>query len=267
MSRADENIFAQERKQLIVELVNRRVKITVAELCEEFNVSPATVRNDLRELEFAGLLQRTHGGALSNKKVTFDRPYTERLVENQAEKQAIGRLAASLVEEGDKIIIDVGTTTRELALSLAEKQDVTVVTNDLEVAYHMNAFAKSKIFVTGGFLRTNFNTLVGESALNALNDIHVNKAFLSAEGITLDKGATITDMNVASVKKKFLQSADQVILLADSSKFGKTAFTRFADIDQVDMIITDAHADKKILDQYRSHNVKIKIAEVDETAF
>lgn len=120
MSKSEENIFAEERKRRIVERVNRQAKTTVSDLCEEFGVSPATVRNDLRELEFAGLLKRTHGGAISNKKTNFDLPYTERLVEHRTEKQAIGKLAATMVEPGDILFIDIGTTTRELAMMIAK---------------------------------------------------------------------------------------------------------------------------------------------------
>ncbi len=262
MSKNDENIFAEERKRLIVDLVNRRIKITVSELCDEFGVSPATVRNDLRELEFAGLLKRTHGGALSNKKTNFDLPYTERLVEHQEEKRAIGKLAATMVEPGDKIIIDIGTTTRELAMMIAEISDITVVTNDLEVAYYLNSHSDAKILLTGGFLRSKFNSLFGQTAIDTLKDINADKAFLSAEGMTIEKGATNTDVNIALVKREFVRRANEVVLLCDSSKFGKCAFMKFADAAEIDLIITDEYADEKILNQYRNHGINVEIASI-----
>ncbi len=264
MSKNEENIFAEERKRLIVELVNRKIKTTVADLCEEFNVSPATVRNDLRELEFAGLLKRTHGGAISNKKTNFDLPYAERLVEHQDEKQAIGKLAATMVEPGDKIIIDIGTTTRELAMTIAEIPDITIVTNDLEVAYYLSSHSNAKILLTGGFLRNKFNSLYGQMTIDVLQDINADKAFLSAEGVTVEKGATNTDINLALVKKEFVKRADEVILLCDSSKFGKSAFVKFADVTEINVIVTDEYADEKTLAPYRNRGIDIEIARVEE---
>ncbi len=260
MNKGEENIFAEERKRRIVERVNRQAKTTVSDLCEEFGVSPATVRNDLRELEFAGLLKRTHGGAISNKKTNFDLPYTERLVEHRTEKQAIGKLAATMVEPGDILFIDIGTTTRELAMMIAEVPDLTVVTNDLEVAYYLNSHSNATILLTGGFLRKRFNSLFGQTAIDALQNINANKAFLSTEGVTPEKGATNTDINLTLLKREFVRRADEVILLCDSSKIGKSAFTKFADITDIDVIVTDEHIDEKTLKRYRACNVNIEVA-------
>ena len=115
MSRGnEESVFAEERKHLIVELVNKQVKTTVAQLCDEFKVSPATVRNDLRELEFAGLLKRTHGGAISNRKTNYEPTFYEKLVERIDEKRAIAEAAAAMVQDGDTVAIDSGTTTCQI---------------------------------------------------------------------------------------------------------------------------------------------------------
>lgn len=264
MSKNDDNIFAEERKLLIVDLVNRRIKTTVADLCEEFNVSPATVRNDLRELESAGLLKRTHGGAISNKKANFDLPYTERLVEHQVEKQVIGKLAATMVEPGDKIIIDVGTTTRELVMRITEIPDITIVTNDLEIAYYLNSHSNARILLTGGFLRNNYSSLSGQMTIDALKDINADKAFISTEGFTLEKGATNTDVNMALVKKEFVKRADEVILLCDSSKFGKSTFVTFADAAEINAIVTDEYVDEKILSLYRNRGIDVELARIQE---
>ncbi|MGI6664306.1 MAG: DeoR/GlpR family DNA-binding transcription regulator [Christensenellaceae bacterium] len=264
MSKHEENIFAEERKQLIVDLVNEQVKTTVADLCQAFSVSPATIRNDLRELEFAGLLKRTHGGAMSNKKVTFDMPYQDRLVERKAEKQAIGKLAAEMVREGDKIIIDVGTTTIELAMYIAEVPNITIVTSDLEVAYYMNAHSSANILVTGGFLRSKFNSLFGQVALQAMEGITVDKAFISAEGFTPEKGATNTDPNIAQLKSKYVECAEQVIILCDHAKLGKSAFMKFADVGEVDLLITDENADMELVEQLRNKGVEVELAQIEQ---
>ncbi len=263
MGKNEENIFAEERKQLIVELVNKQVKTTVADLCEEFNVSPATVRNDLRELEFAGLIKRTHGGAISNKKKILDTPYSDRLVERKAEKQAIGKLAATMVQEGDKIIIDVGTTTIELAMQIAKIPNVTIVTSDLQVAYYLNSNSSSSVLLTGGFLRNKFNSLFGQIAINALQGVNVDKAFLSAEALDVEKGATNTDPNIALLKRELVKRADEVIFLCDHTKLGKSAFMKFADISEIDVLVTDELADKKMVERFRNANVDVEIASLN----
>ena len=260
MSKSEENVFAEERKRLIVELVDKQVKTTVSDLCEEFNVSPATIRNDLRELEFAGLLKRTHGGAISNKKSGFDKPYRDRLVERKPEKHAIGKLASTMVQEGDKIIIDVGTTTIELAMCIATIPNITVITNDLQVAYYLSSHSDALVLVTGGFLRPRFNSFFGQTAISALEGINADKAFMSTEAITIEKGATNTDVNVSLLKQELVKRADEVILLCDHTKFGKSAFIRFADIKDIDVIITDEYTDKKTIEEFRRHDIDVEIA-------
>lgn len=259
----EENIFAEERKQLIVELVNRKIKTTVAELVERFSVSPATIRNDLRELEFAGLIKRTHGGAISNKKTTFDKPYKERLVERKEEKHAIGALAAAMVQEGDKVILDTGTTTIEVAMLIAEIPDITIVTCDLEIAYYLNANSNARLLVTGGFMRPNFNTLYGQIAINSMEGINVDKAFISVEGISLEKGATNTDISMAQLKAKFVECAEQVIVLCDHAKLGKSAFMRFANAEDIDVIVTDEYANMEMVEQFRTKGIDVEIATVE----
>ena len=119
---------------MIVELINKEIKTTVANLCEKFSVSPATIRNDLRELELAGLLKRTHGGAISNRKASFELNSYQKEVENLEKKAAVAKAAIQYVQDGDIIAIDTGTTTLELAKLLVGRRNITVVTNDLEIA-------------------------------------------------------------------------------------------------------------------------------------
>ena len=181
-------------------------------------------------------------------------------MEHRTEKQAIGKLAATMVEPGDILFIDIGTTTRELAMMIAEVPDLTIVTNDLEVAYYLNSHSNATILLTGGFLRKRFNSLFGQTAIDALQNINANKAFLSTEGVTPEKGATNTDINLTLLKREFVRRADEVILLCDSSKLGKSAFTKFADITDIDVIVTDEHIDEKTLKRYRACNVNIEVA-------
>ena len=261
MNKTD-NYSAEERRKIIVDLVDRRTNTTVSYLCDFFNVSSATIRNDLRELEEEGSLKRTHGGAISIKNNRFDLPYIDRLVEHKEDKQLIGRMAASFVKPGDKIAIDTGTTTRELALALTNVENITIVTNDLEVAYFLNSNSKANVFLTGGFLRKGFNSISGDTAINTLSNVYVDKAFISAEGIDIEKGITTTDMQLANEKREFIKRASQTIVIADGSKFGKVAFSKCADIGDIDTIITTNMDDQKIIKQYSDHFVEIINADI-----
>ena len=262
MARNDENIFAEERKQMIVELVNRQVKATVASLCEEFGVSPATVRNDLRELEFAGLLKRTHGGAIRNKKTSYEKIYEERLVYRKEEKHAIGKAAAAMVQEGDTIIMDTGTTTLEMARFLADVRNLTIVTNDLMIASYINRNTNADLLVVGGFLRKHFNCFCGPLTVSALEGLSVDKAFISSDGVSIEKGITTPNVDISMVRRAFLDRADEKILLADHSKFGKTTFVKCADLNEIDVIVTDEKADKKYLERIREEGLEIEIAKL-----
>ncbi|MBQ5957151.1 MAG: DeoR/GlpR transcriptional regulator [Clostridia bacterium] len=258
-----DSIFAEERKQKILDLVNRQSKATVSELCALYDVSPATVRNDLRDLENAGLLKRTHGGALSNAMNVFDQPYRERLVERGDEKAAIGREAAKLIEEGDRIVIDVGTTTRELAKSITGFKDLTIVTNDLFIANYLNENSNFDIFVPGGRLRKGFNTFYGQTSIDAIKNLNVNKAFLSTEGFTLEDGATNTNEDLTRMKAQYVKCADEAIILCDSHKFGKTAFMSYAEATEIDTIVTTEYfTNTRMIRDMEQSGIKVILAKV-----
>ncbi|MBT3320341.1 MAG: DeoR/GlpR transcriptional regulator [Clostridia bacterium] len=256
----EENIFAEERKQMIVELINRQIKTTVAALCEKFSVSPATIRNDLRELELAGLLKRTHGGAMSNKKASFELNSYQKEVENIEQKVAIGKAAMNYVQDGDIIAIDTGTTTLEFAKQLADKKNITVVTNDLKIALHLEENSQMDVVLTGGAVRRNFHSTIGLIALNSLKELSVDRSFIAANGVEVRRGITTPNIEQAQVKERLVEFADEVILLADSTKLGKASFAKFADLKEIDHIITDSDAPEEIVAEIESKGISVEIA-------
>ncbi len=262
----EENVFAEERKQLIVELVNRQVKTTVAELCDEFKVSPATVRNDLRELEFAGLLKRTHGGAISNRKTNYEPTFYQKLVERIDEKKAIARAAAAMVQDGDTIALDAGTTTLEMVKYLANVKNLTVVTNDLQLATCIEKNTQATIILIGGILRRNLFYTTGPMSISALEGLNVDRVFLSTNGVAVGKGATVPNMDHAKIKEELVRIGDEVILLADHSKLGKSAFVKFANLSDIDVLYTDDRADEKMIDEFRSAGLEIEVVRVESSA-
>lgn len=232
-------MFAEERKEKILEYVRENRKATVQELCDSCSVSSATIRNDLRELEGSGLLVRTHGGALVKNKAKFELGTNEKKVLYQEEKADIAEKALTFIEDGDTIILDTGTTTLELARRLGRKRNLTVVTNDLDTALILDEIGIEKIVMLGGLLRSGFHCTIGNIGTGILASLNVDKAFMGVNGFSFEKGATTPDLQHAEIKKAMIDAAAKVYMLFDHSKMGRKAFARFAELNEVDAVVTD----------------------------
>jgi len=235
-------MFVEERKQRILERIERRRKATVAELCEQFHVSSATIRTDLRDLEAAGLLIRTHGGAMVKTKTGLEQDMVQRGTQHLAEKRRIAERALELVEDGDTVILDTGTTTLELARLLGRRRDLTVVTNDLAIALVLEAAEGVRTLFMGGLVRRNYHcTMVhGSTGRDVLAGLSVDKAFMACNSFSVEKGASTPDINQAETKKLMMSIAARVLLLFDAGKMGRTSFALFAPLETIDTIVTDA---------------------------
>lgn len=236
----ESKLFTEERQARILAKVEELEKVTVAQLCETFSVSGATIRSDLRELHRMGRLIRTHGGAIRRTKTGFELGANSRKVQHLQAKRAIARAAVALIQDGDRIILDTGTTTLQMAQLLRDKQDLTVVTNDLEIAISLEEIESIQVILLGGVLRQQFHCTVGPSGIDELASLTVDKAFLGANGFGVEEGASTPDVRQAQVKKAMIAASSQVIVLCDHSKFGKTSFVKFADLSQIDIVITDS---------------------------
>jgi DeoR family transcriptional regulator, fructose operon transcriptional repressor len=246
-----ELIFVEERKRDILAYVESRKKATVAELCERFGVSSATIRSDLRDLEQGGGLVRTHGGAIVRGQARFEPDASEKGVQRREEKRAIAALALAAIEDGDTVVLDTGSTTFELAELLDSKRDITVLTNDLAIAMRLEQHPTATVHLLGGVLRKRFHCTVGSRAEGSLRGLTVDKAFMAANGFSLEKGAGTPDLQQAELKKLMMSIAMKVYLLADSSKMGKNSFATFASLGEFDCFITDAISaeDAKVLEE------------------
>lgn len=238
-NRENESMFAEERKNAIAEYIHKHRKSTVNELCNIFKVSPATIRNDLNELENAGLLKRTHGGAIPNIKANYELNSSQKKVEHIKEKEAIAVKALGYVDDGDTIAIDTGTTTLCFARLLVSKKNLTIVTNDIEIAGFLEENTEFDIVLIGGRLRRGFHCNVGPIALRCLEGLSVDKAFVASNSVSVKNGLTTPSIELAQIKENFVRFAEEVYLLCDSSKFGRASFVKFADISDIDTIITD----------------------------
>ena len=256
-----EVLFAEDRKRRIVEIVNENGKATVSALCAAFDVSSATIRNDLRELEDAGALRRTHGGAINNRNIGFELTTHEKEVQNVEKKRAIAKAAVRFIQPGDSIAIDTGTTTFELAKLLGNIDHLTVVTNDLQIAVYLERNTTATIILAGGAIRRHFHCTVGETAAETIKHLHVDKVFAAANGVHPLNGLTTHNMEMAAFKKQLIEIADEVFVLADSTKLNTSAFISFASIGQTDVLITDGDADNGFIETAKQLGLDVIRAE------
>ena len=229
-----------ERRARIAELVAQQRSVRVSELSNLFQVSEVTIRNDLDLLAKQGLLVRDRGGALANTQASLTIAFEQRAVLNQEEKRRIGDAAAQFVTPGDTIIIDAGTTTLEMARHLSNLSPLTVVTNALNVAVQVGTLPDAHVILVGGSLNRDTISTIGPHAERDLNDLLVNKVFLGIHAADLEAGLTDTSIEIAQIKRAMIRAGRQVILLADSSKWGRVAFAKVAPLEAVHVIVTDS---------------------------
>ncbi len=257
-----DKLFADERKQMIVELLNKDMKKSVAELSEFFSISPATIRSDLRDLEKDGLLKRTHGGAISNKKMIYEPNTDEKEVVNVDKKLAIAEIAQEYIQDNDVILLDTGSTTYEIAKLLGIYNNLTVITYDFLIAEYLDEHTDATVIFLGGKLRRKFHCTIGPITINAIKDLSADKVFLGANGISIGKGVFTPNLDLAMLKKEIINIGNEVILVCDSTKIGKTSFAKFADLETFSTIITDDEISDSDLNSIKQTGVKLEVAEL-----
>lgn len=255
----------QTRQSEIVGILDNEGLVSVAELGTRFRVSEMTIRRDLLELEVAGLVRRVHGGATRSLGRAYEPPFRMRQGSGSVAKQAIARAASKMILEGDAIGLDVGSTVLEMVPEFVEVDNLTVVTASLRVAAkvaELHALEHSiRLIVTGGITRADELSLIGQTAINSYRGIRLDKAFISVGGISLADGATEFNLEDAEVKRAMIQSAKEVIVLADSSKFAQTGFAHIVDLSQVSTIITDSAVEQTAVDEIRHAGVDVQVVD------
>lgn len=261
-----------ERRRVILELIREERTVAVAELCERFDVSDMTIRRDLRELDREGLLRRVHGGAVSRLGRSYEPPYHWRAAQNLEAKRAIGQAAAELIYDGNSIGLDVGTTTLEVVHALRELHEslqLTIVTASLPIANEIIANfpleSEVRLILTGGVVRAGELSMVGQFAEKMYRQLHVDKVFIGVGGVHLEEGLTEYNLEDAHTKPSLIRSARERIVLADSSKLGKTTFASVAPLSIVDVLITDWNAPTQMVEDLRKIGIRVIVAEKLET--
>ena len=258
-------MFEEERLQKINQIVQNNARASVRRLCELLDVSESTVRRDLTELERRQLIKRTRGGAIRMESVGFEPTYGEKTDQQREEKQRIAERAAALVQDGDSLLIDSGTTTLYLAMHLAKRRRLTVVTNSIHLMQQLSGAPEITLVSTGGVLRPNTMALVGPVAEGMLANLRVDKAFIAVNGIDKEMGLTTPNITEASIKRKMMQVADQVYVLADHSKIGRVSFAKFGGVEEIDGCITSNEVGNMQAEEFASRGVRLYFAEMQET--
>lgn len=250
-----------ERYLHIHNLLKQKNTVLIGELSRTLRVSKNTIRRDLSSLEKQGLLRRTHGGAIFAESYLQSKPYEVRSQEGAAEKEKIGRRAAALVREGSTVIIDAGTTTKQLALSLRGAGSLTVLTNSLEIAEILSENANIIVILSGGILQVSARHLIGMPAEQFFSHVHVDQLFTSANAISLEQGLLSSNLHVVPIKQKMLEAAREVILIADSSKFDKTGIGRIAPLTAAHKLVTDSRIEPGVAAAIRALGIEVIVAE------
>ena len=225
-----------DRERTMLKLLSERGSLSVSLLSRELGVSEVTVRSDLKELEEKGYLIRSRGGAYP----ALHQSIIERQQQRIAEKSRIARCAAELVRDGDRIMIEAGTTTALLVRYLIGKRDVQVVTNSTLVFSYARLNPALQITLTGGEFRRETESMVGPVALRTIAGLNVRIAFVGTDGFSIEKGMTTQLFEGAAIVKAMSACAEETLLLADSSKYGKTGFVNVLPLSEVDGVITDS---------------------------
>ena len=254
-------MLKKARQEQIIQLLQSKGAVEVSQLCRIFGTAEMTIRRDLDELVAQGVVVRTHGGAvLSENNLLIERPFDVRQAQQRAAKQAIAKAAAGMIKEGYKIILDSGTTTFALARMVDNSKRIIAVTNAINIASELIARTNVSVLAVGGSLRANTLSCVGHIAENTMKEIKVDLAFLGVGGIGEDGSLTNASPVEVGIKRAIMAAAKQRVVLADSSKIGREEFSRIADLRDVDCLITDPKAPKKILARYRKMGVHVTIA-------
>ncbi len=250
-------MLSAERKLQIAKMINKNGRIKTSELSSIFSVSEMTVLRDLASLEKEGVLKRVYGGALAFNDSTHEISSTFREMIHPQEKDAIALKAVDLVAQGSTLFMDGSTTTLALAKKLTGKDTLTVVTNGLEAVNALKSNEHIQVFATGGELNALTWGFYGLAAENFLKEVYVDLCFISAAGISLHAGITEQNHQNIALKKIIMGQASKVILLIDSSKFGKVTLNRVCHWGHINTIITDKKPEKHYLDFFEQKGIGV----------
>jgi DeoR family fructose operon transcriptional repressor len=263
-------MLREERLWQITQILLEQQKVIASQLADTFGLNIATIRLDLAELEKRGVAKRVYGGAVlaiteSNgaKLMLKESPFVERVNLQRAEKMAIGQAAAALIHDGETIMMDGGSTTYQVSRHLVGANHLTVIScAAIDLWEDLLSKSSIQLFLTGGFLRPESLSMVGDFSNNMLRSFRASKAILGIDGISLDNGFTALNFLEADIKKSMIAASEELIFVADHSKFGKVCPIPVAALPQASTVVTDAGVSPRFVDELEKAGVKVVVAEV-----
>lgn len=245
------------RQQAILRRLGHEGEVSYGALATDYAVSEMTIRRDVEALEASGQARRVRGGAISVVSRAYEPPFAMRRITAGAAKAAIGRAAAALVDEGDTIVLDVGTTTLELARALRGRRGLTVVTASLQIAVELGNELDMRVLVSGGRVRAGELSLTGGMAEDAFASVNCDIAFIGVAGVNSTPGLTDYNPEDARVKRAAIRAARRTVVLADSGKLGRVTFSTITTLSEVDLIVTDAQSAHPVVQEAAAAGVQM----------
>ena len=245
-------MMGEERRKQILQIVHSKGHVKVNELANLFNISAVTIRIDLNELHRRGLVLRSHGGAVVPDTVLHESPFHERLKAHSEEKRRIGAMAATLINDGETIILDSGTTTLEIARQIKKKQGLQIITNGVNIAAELLYARDARIFIVGGMLGWQSATISGSIGEDMLQQFSADKLFLSGAGCDPDFGVSDAYVEETAVNRAMIRISREIILVADASKFSKRSMSRITSFSEIDTVISDTSLREETQEKLRS---------------
>lgn len=250
------DLFLEERRQKILKWVEQQQRASVAELSHQLGVSEVTIRTDLQALADRQLIIRTHGGAIPAARNSYDLTLSRRQQQQVQAKNRIGQAAAELIIDDDAIFLDSSSTTLTIARHLKQRRRQTIVTNSLAIAQEMLDAPGITVVMPGGIVQREMASLIKLDDLESLRHFNIQKGFFGAFGLSLTDGLTDASADEAEVKRMFVQRCRQVVALLDSTKWGKVGLAPFAQIEEIDTIITDVEAPPEMVKQAKAVGIE-----------
>lgn len=259
MTQVDQGLSQERRREQILAYLSAQERTSVGELSQALGVSEVTVRKDLEQLEAQGMLTRVRGGAVVSGRGRLERYFAAREQEHLEEKRRIAQAAAALICSGQQVFLDASTTALQVARLIKDREDLIVVTNGIYTALELNFCAGITTIVVGGTMRHRSSSLVGSFNYNSLQRLRVDLGFFGARGVTARDGLMEADLEEAELKQQFASASAAVVGIVDSSKFGVTAFSAFAQPQEISRIITDENAPATIVSDLRSQGIIVTL--------
>lgn len=256
---ASRRLLVEERRRLIVELVEKQGRATVEELATRFGTSTVTIRADLDALARSSAIARSHGGALPMAAATHDTPLNIKETRWHAQKLRIGEAAAKMIRDGETIILDSGSTTVEIARQIRQMkfESLTVITNALNIAMELSGLPQIRVMMLGGLLRQTSYSLVGPDAEQALAKLSADRLFLGVDGLDPNVGVTTPDPLEAALNALMIRVSRQTIAVLDASKLGQRSLSVITPVKNLDTVISDNSAPAETVEALRAAGVQV----------